>query len=277
MIPCVFVPSKATKDSKKGAEAEREVYKALQGLNNKKTSTITTYLTNSKNCSGFVYHDQTFSEEEVDFVYVSIHGLLVIECKAVNRKAQVQAEYEGAYSQLERKVPVLLRTLGLPKDNIPIFKVVAFPLLSHCDVQVRGETRCLFKNDMKDLKNWLRRLNFIKESNAMCFETYVGIAEIFLLKYHSSRGKITNFKEFKKRAIADCSDSLERYYTKEQAKILNLTRFEDMWIIGAAGTGKTLVLKDLVGKLTQACSKNYKGKPLILVITYNTPINKEIE
>ena len=272
MIPCVFIKNKGTKSSTTGAKAEYEVYKALQGLND--TESIITSLTNNEKCGGFVYHGQKFSSQEIDFVYVSIHGLLVIECKGTVGVKQLK--YDQANAQLERQVPELLRVLDLP-ENIPIFKVVAFPCSSQFDVKVVGETRCLFKNDMNDFKTWLRI--FFEESNDMCFETYIGIVKKFLQKYHSSKGKITNRNEFKKRAISDCSDSLERFYTKEQATILNLTdnHFNDAWIIGAAGTGKTLVLKDLVGKFKQDFPEDYKGKPRILVITYNTPVNKDIE
>lgn len=68
----------------------------------------------------------------------------------------------------------------------------------------------------------------------------------------------------------------EKFYrNKEQVDILEADEHQNCWIEGFAGTGKTFSLKKRVKWL----AKLYKPgkKKLILVVTYNVAINKDIE
>jgi hypothetical protein len=274
MIPCVFM-NKGTRNSENGTKAECALYNSLKTINSDK-SRITYYLRKVE-LFGFVFHDLIFDGEEIDFVFLTIYGLMIVECKGITSCKNAQGRYEDACNQLKNKTPKLVDLYG----DILILKVVSFPLLSRCDIEILDETCVLFKDDLNDIKTWLRRSEYLLIENAMSFEKYVEIATIFLKKYHLNETDIFKHRrEFKTRGISDCNDKLERtfstkFYTKEQATLLNDDLYKDMWVTGAAGTGKTRVLKDLVKKLTERYS--VEGKKKILVITYNAPINKDIE
>ena len=280
MIPLIFT-DKGTRGSRNGRDGERAIFDALEKINDKK-GLITNFFSNTRKMFGFVLHGQKFDGEEIDFVCVTIYGLIVVECKGKTGHACTELKYEGACDQLKRKVPKLVGSLGLPSD-IPIFKVVAFPKLSRCSMHIVDEIHVLFKEDLNDLKKWLRRKKFILPENVtapISFENYVGVATAFLKQYHSN---ITlgfkNRREFKKRVVSDCSDKLKTafttFYTTEQAELLKVTHCQDLWIPGAAGTGKTLVLKEQVKFLTELYPDNEEKK--ILVITYNVPIKVDIK
>ena len=274
MIPCVFI-SKRTKDSPTGKEAERALYNVLERINADK-SQITYYFGKT---FGFVFHNLTFDDEEIDFVFLTTYGLMIMECKGLNKRKIAQLRYEEACNQLNRQTTKLFDSLRISSD-IAILKVVAFPLLTRCDIEPVNETRVLFKEDLNDLNNFLRRSGFLVRKNAMRFEKYVEIAKEFLVKYHSHGKTFTNLSEFKRRGISDCTNSLERtfktkFYTKEQLMLLNVDQCENVWVTGPAGSGKTLVLKDLVKKLAERYA--HEESENILVITFNSPVNKDIE
>ncbi len=278
MIPLVF-SDKGTRNSQNGRDAERAIFKALENINDK-AELITNRLSNSTPMFGFVFHGQKFDQEQIDFVYVTIYGLMVVECKGLTNQRHNQRKFKLARDQLKRNVEKLV-SLGLPSD-IPIFKVVAFPKLSRCDIEIVDEIHVLFKEDMNDLKTWLRRKRFLSRENAVAFgfDYYVEIATAFLTNYHTNgTGKFNLCREFKRRGISDCNDNLERicreFYTREQAKLLKVTYFNDLWITGAAGTGKTFVLKHRVKNLTETYADNQQN--IILVITYNVAINEDIK
>ena len=291
MIPMVFT-DKGTRNSSSGSNAERVMYKALEHINDKNCSDkncILPYFEKgySTTMYGFVFHGQRFDEEEVDFVYVSIYGMMVVECKGVKQKRQAGSKYIHASNQLVKKVEKvrqIISSLGLTK-TVPIFKIVCFPNLARCDLDIVDQSHVLFKQDLNDLKNWLKRKEFFSSKNNIGFESYVKIALAFLIKYHTDRkNRFINGNEFKRRAIDDSNDRLENYttnvltafYTKEQAELVNVgDHCENLWVTGAAGTGKTLVLK----RRAKSLSEQYSGdeENVILVITYNVPINKDIE
>jgi Cdc6-like AAA superfamily ATPase len=136
----------------------------------------------------------------------------------------------------------------------------------------------LFKEDVNDLKTWLRGKGFL--SSKISFENYVKIASVFLKMYHikGTTNEFKNGREFKKRAILDSYYNLKKIFlTKEQAGLVNvhLDHCNDLWVTGAAGTGKTLVLKHRARSLTELYSDSDEN--VILVITFNLPINKDIE
>ena len=284
MIPMVFT-DKGTKNSCSGSNAERAMYKALEQINNR--SCITQYFSESTTMYGFVFHGQRFDNEEIDFLYVSIYGVMVVECKGVSQRKQANSKYERASDQLKKKVEKvgkIISSLGLTK-KVPIFKVVCFPHLVGCDIGIVDQTYFLLKNDLKDLKDWLRRKEFLSSKNNIGFNNYVEIASAFLKKYHTnSKNTFINGNEFKKRAIEDSKDRLETYttnvlttfYTKEQAELVKVgDHCKDLWVSGGAGTGKTLVLKERAKSLSELYSDDEEN--VILVITYNVPINKDIE
>ena len=281
MIPLVF-SDKRTRNSEKARDAERAIFNLLERINDNKGS-ITHYLRKSTAMFGFVFHDQTFDQEEIDFVYVTIYGLMVVECKGTTTKRRAQNDFEYACGQLRRKVEKLVSSLDLP-DDIPIFKVVSLPLLSRCDIETVDRISVLFKEDLSNFESWLRRKGFLVQGNAISFDYYVRIATGFLTKYHTNgTKKINNCRQFKTQGISDCNDNLERssckFYTREQAKLLKVTYFNDWWITGAAGTGKTFVLKHRVKNLTETYADNEQNiiQNIILVITYNVAINEDIE
>ncbi len=272
MIPLVF-SDKGTRNSKNGRDAERAIFNALEHINDE-AGRITDHFSNSTTMFGFVFHGQKFDQEEIDFVYITIYGLMFVECKGLTNKRQGQKKFKSARDQLKRKVEKVLSCLGLPSD-IPIFKVVAFPKLSRCEIANVEEIHVLFKEDLNDLKTWLRRKRFLSRENAIGFDYYVEIATAFLTNYHTNGTKIFNHRrEFKTRAISHCNQNLHKFCTKEQLQ--HLGQFNDLWITGAAGTGKTFLLKQQVKELT----KSYAGSDeqnIILVITYNVAINEDIK
>ena len=271
MIPCVF----NSKASKEGREAERAMYQAL------KLKQTQTRLKNNERIFGFVYHDQTFDNEEIDFVFLTIYGVIVVECKAVKRKTQAQSNFDKAHGQLHRKVGALVKSLESFQVSmkIPIFKVVAFPFLSRCDIEIVDETRVFFKENLSDVEIWLRRI--VPPKSSMIFQQYLEIAFAFLRKYHTNtrNESFANGLEHKTRGIQQASHRLDnytvKYLTKEQAVLVNIRHSEDVWVTGAAGTGKTFVLKVLVKRLADRYPLD-EGKK-ILVITYNVPIKTDIK
>lgn len=269
MIPCVF------RSSHEGRKAERAIYDGLRKLNHETQRRLVSF----PKISGFVYHGQKFNGEEIDFVFLTIYGVVVIECKAVNKKTQAQSKFDFAHEQLTRKVKSLVNSFK-NLSEIPIFKVVAFPFLSCCRIETVDETCVFFKKNLSDVEMWLRRSVFQKKS--MTFQQYQHVAFSFLKKYHSNEDSCQVFLnrfEFKTRAIEHSSQHLDKctikFYTKEQAVLLNSLHSEDVWVTGAAGTGKTFVLKELVKRLAERYP-NEAGKK-ILVITYNVPIKTDIE
>ena len=281
MIPLVFkFKNKGKEESaKNGRDAERAVFNTLEKINEK--NCVTDYFSETT-MSGFVFHDQWYGGEEIDFLYVSIYGVIIMECKGFRQTKQVNSKYKLARKQLVKrveKVRKMISSLDLP-DNVPIFKVVSFPKLKRCNIETLDETHILFKEDLNDLKTWLRRkLGFLSSGNVIGFDNYVKIALLFLMKYHTNgAGQFINRREFKKRAILDSENKLETFYTKKQAELVKtggVGHCKNLWITGAAGTGKTLVLKDRVKFLTEVNS-DYENNA-ILVITYNIPVNKDIE
>ena len=268
MIPCIFSPTRNTRDSPSGRDAERALYNALERINN--LSRAAEHF--RERMHGFVFHGGFFNSEEIDFIFLTIHGLVIFECKGVKKESQAKRDYLTVKGQLERKV----RTLEISPGH-PIFKVVAFPLLAHCDIKNEDDTLILFKQDLVDIKDWLRRSAILRQKIA--FSDYTSVVTKFLMEFHQPNGTTFNARDFKRRAISGCSDNLERvtkFYTKEQAELLNHYHSEDIWITGAAGTGKTFVLKDRVKLLAEKYSVDDNSKK-ILVITYNRPIKTEIE
>ena len=268
MIPCVFRSSHDL-----GCKAERKIYEGLRKLNHQTQKQVVNY----KKIFGFVYHGQTFNKEEVDFVFVTNYGVIVVECKAVQTKNQAQSKFDFAHEQLKRKVEALVKSFGNLLIEIPMFKVVALPHLSRCDIEILDETRVFFKENLSDVEMWLRRFVFPEKS--ITFQRYAEIALAFLIKYHTNGTSFVNGLEFKTHGIVHSSQKLDRhsarYYTKEQAVLLNIRHSEDVWVTGAAGTGKTFVVKELVKRLAVRYP-NDAGKK-ILVITYNVPINTDIK
>ena len=310
MIPCVFTKGSS---NERGANAERTIYKVLQNLNECGKNK---YFSDLK-ISGFVFHGQKYNSEigvlstsypesfpshprptnlkrnhpehEVDFLFVTRYGLLVMECKAVGSRNQATSKYEQARGQLLKRIPTLknlLKSLGIDVTKIPIMDIVAFPLLSRCDIQRKDESpEVLFKEDLNQLKNWLRRKGFVTD-NLLTFEIYLKIVKKFLELYHCQG----NFSEYKRRGIEDTEKGLQRttcvWYTKEQGALLKNDRFNNVWISGAAGTGKTFVLKNRLQFLVLEIFKEMtesgdhlltKSVKPILVITYNRPINLDIK
>jgi hypothetical protein len=216
---------------------------------------------------------------EIDFVFVSIYGVMVVECKAIAQTKQAISKYGFAQKQMEKQLDIIKKLLGsLGLVTVPIFKAVAFPNIKRCDIEVADEIHVLFKEDLNDLKTWLRGKGFL--SSKISFENYVKIASAFLKMYHinGTTNRFINVQEFKKRAILDSHNNLEKLFlTKEQAGLVkvDLDHCNDLWVTGAAGTGKTLVLKHRVKSLTESYSDAEEN--VILVITFNRPINKDIE
>ncbi|XP_028391637.1 uncharacterized protein LOC114516369 isoform X2 [Dendronephthya gigantea] len=274
MIPCIFTPKRNTRDSTSGREAERTLYNTLENINNR--GRAAEHFRGKMH--GFVFHDRIFNHEEIDFIFVTIHGLVIFECKAVKRESRAKNEFLKARDQLERKVSVL----DFIPSGLPTFKVVAFPLLARCDIVIenKDDTRILFKEGLVDIKDWLRRTGIVKQK--IPFSDYTLMVTAILLKYHQSDGTtFNNAREFKRRAICGSDSNLTKEtkcYTKEQANLLKSRDLnsEDVWITGAAGTGKTFVLKDRVKLLADKYPEDDDDKK-ILVITYNCPVNKEIE
>ena len=240
-----------------------------------------TRLDNEKRIFGFVYHDQIFDKEEIDFIFLTLYGVTVFECKAVKKKTQAQSNFDKAHKQLNRKVDALNKSLEKLRVSIdiPIFKVVAFPNLSRCDIEIVDETRVFFKEYLSDIEMWLRRTVFPKSS--MSFQQYLEIALAFLRKYHTNTKdeSFVNRLEHKTRGMEIPSQRLNyhtaKYYTEEQTVLLNIHHSENVWVSGAAGTGKTFVLKELVKRLADPYALDAGKK--ILVITYNVPINTDIK
>ncbi|XP_028407383.1 uncharacterized protein LOC114530012 [Dendronephthya gigantea] len=287
MIPCVF--TKGSSDDR-GTKAEGEIYQTLRSLNTDKNKKINDYFSNVK-IPGFVFHGQKYNGHEIDFLFITIHGLLVIECKAVGKGNRATSKYNEACGQLSKRIPTLknvLERFGIDVSIIPIVGIVAFPLLSRCDVEREdGSPEVLFSEDLAVLKNWLRRKIFVTV-NPITFEIYLKIVKTFLGLYHCGE-KLRNFYEYKKRGILDTERGLEstcEWYTREQRAFLKNDRFHNVWISGAAGTGKTFVLKHrlefLVSEIRKEMSESgedmvKKSVKPILVITYNRPIKLDIE
>ena len=267
MIPSVF------RSTHRGREAERAIYEGLRKLNLQTQKRVVNY----KKIFGFVHHGQIFNNEEIDFVFVTNYCVIVVECKAVKWKKQAQSKFDFAHEQLKRKVEALVTSFGNQLIEIPIFKAVALPFLSCCDIDIPDETCVFFKENLSDVEMWLRRSVFPKES--MTFQQYAKIALAFLIKYHSNGDVFVNRFDLKTRGIENSSQQLDKhtanYYTKEQAVLLDIHHSEDVWVTGAAGTGKTFVVKELVKRLAERYLNDKDKK--ILVITYNVPINKDIK
>lgn len=240
-----------------------------------------TRLKNNERIFGFVYHDQIFDNEEIDFVFLTLYGVIVMECKAVKRKTQAQSNFDKAHEQLNRKVWALVKSLERLRvsNEFRIFKVVAFPFLSRCDIEIVDGTRVFFKENLSDVEMWLRRI--VPPKSSMSSQQYHDIAFAFLRKYHTNtrNESFVNSLEHKTRGIEQPNQRLDKYtvkyLTKEQAVLVNIHHSEHVWVTGAAGTGKTFVLKGLVKRLTDRYPLD-EGKK-ILVITYNVPIKTDIK
>ncbi|XP_046846582.1 uncharacterized protein LOC124440271 [Xenia sp. Carnegie-2017] len=154
------------------------------------------------------------------------------------------------------------------------------PMQSCCDITEEGAL-VFFKEDFLHNKfnKWL--YNF----PSMDFDLYKKIVMKFLCKYHcvslrSGRIRFNNLKQFKTQGIYDTSDRLDRtsrnyFKTDEQALILRCIDHPGRyWVKGAAGTGKTFVLKMIAKEWLE---KHKSDEMTMLIITYNVAINNEID
>ncbi|XP_046846581.1 uncharacterized protein LOC124440270 [Xenia sp. Carnegie-2017] len=255
MVPLVF---KSKKGNAYGYKAEQKLYSFIQTIS----------------VRGFGFHGLKFDDEEVDFLLVFTGGVAIIECKRIMKNKIPQAVYDDAFGQLIRQETAISCYLDVSKD-INIIKVVCLPMQSRCDITEEG-ARVFFEEDFlhNEFKEWL--YNF----PSMDFDLYKAIVMKFLCKYHCNGGnKFNNEKEFKRRAIDDTSDCLDRisqkyFKTDEQASVLRcIDRPGRFWVKGAAGTGKTFVLKMIAKEFFE---KHKSDKRTMLIITFNVAINNDI-
>ena len=263
MVPMTFV-DKGKKNAPNGAEAERLLFKTLEG-------------SNSENVKVFVFHGQTYGGTEIDFIRIDQTGVTVFECKGTKTQKQAQRRYHDACGQLNNSIPKLELD-----DRIPVKRVVAFPLCKRTEIEEEENTRTLFKEDCKDttsFKVWLSKSYQSKYSSEknLLFDQYKTVVQKFLMAFHTNG----NVNEYKRSVVSNPADCLERatikFYTKEQGQALCADLSQNMWIEGSAGSGKTFLLKERVRWLAAKHCYSKKGntKP-ILVVTFNIAISEDI-